>query len=99
MTSSNNSRSEAYRLSVGRLSLTGALSLLVLYALCWVGAALGIPASHLFIAMFTSFAVGSFAALCVGGAWALLAGAVAGAVIAATYNLVSFIEPRSKQMD
>jgi hypothetical protein len=90
---------DAHRLSVGRLALTGALSLFALYALCWVGAAAGVPVTHLFIALFTSFSVGSFAALCVGGAWALLAGGVTGAVVAATYNLVGFMEPRAKQVD
>ena len=83
-------------LSIGRLSLTGALSLFVVYAACWAGAAVGIPVTHAFIGLFTSFAVGSLAALCVGGAWALLAGGFTGAALAAIYNLVKFMEPTSR---
>ncbi|MFC3100773.1 hypothetical protein [Altererythrobacter lauratis] len=82
-------------LSVGRLSLTGALSLFVVYAACWAGATVGVPVTHAFIGLFTSFAVGSLAALCVGGAWALLAGGFTGAVVAAIYNMVKFMEPPS----
>lgn len=83
-------------LSIGRLSLTGALSLFVVYAACWAGAAVGVPVTHAFIGLFTSFAVGSLAALCVGRGWALLAGGFTGAVLASIYNLVKFMEPSSR---
>ena len=82
-------------ISIGRFSLTAALSLFIVYVVCWAAAAVGIPLAHTFITLFTSFEPSSFAALCVGGAWALLAGAFVGAVIAVTYSLVSFVEPAS----
>ena len=84
------------RISVIRLALTGGLSLLVLLAVCWLGALfLPIPLTHMFIGLFTSLPMNSLGALCVGGFWAFLSGAFAGALIAGFYNLLAFADRRA----
>lgn len=70
------------RISVIRLSLTGALSILTLYAVCWVA-----TANHMFLSLFTVNEVMSPTSLCVGALWAFIWGGFAGAVIAIFYNL------------
>ena len=82
----------ASRASVVRLSLTGAFSLLILYALCWLGAAVNIAVTHRFIGLFTDGDVTAFSTLVIGSCWALAAGLVTGAVIAIVYNLLAFTE-------
>ena len=76
-------------LSYVRSASTGAFSTLIIFALCWVGVALGFPLtlSHAFVGLFTLEAVGSLNALLIGGLSAFLAGGIGGAIIAHCYNL------------
>ena len=83
------------RASVVRLSLTGAVSLAVIYALCWVGAQLNIAVTHRFIGLFTDGDITAVSTLLIGACWALGAGLVVGAVIAIVYNLLGFMERAS----
>lgn len=80
------------RVSVLRLSLTGAVSMLILYALCWGGAVMNIAATHRFIGLFADGDVTAFSTLLIGGCLALAGGLVTGAVIAIVYNLLGFTE-------
>lgn len=82
------------RASVVRLSLTGAVSLTIVYILCWLGAVLNIAVTHRFIGLFTDGDVTAVSTLLIGGCWALAAGLVIGAVIAIVYNLLGFTERR-----
>lgn len=82
-------------ISIIRLSLTGALSVLTLYVACWVAlVALNIPVTHMFLSLFTANEMTSVAALCVGGFWSFIWGGFAGAVIAVMYNLAGFVDRR-----
>ena len=83
------------RASVLRFSLTGAVTMLVLFVACWLAAAIGgLPATHMYIGLFASGEIGSFATLCVGSFWSLVWGGFAGAVIAISYNLLSVVDRR-----
>ena len=68
---------------------TGAFSTLIIFALCWVGVALGLPftLSHAFVGLFTLEPVGSVNALLLGGLFAFVGGGIGGAIIAHCYNL------------
>lgn len=81
------------RADVVRCVSTGAFSTFLLFLLCWVAVALGIPlsATHGFVALFTMQPVGSIEALWMGALWAFIAGGVAGAIIAHCYNLAGRI--------
>lgn len=72
---------------INHFAATGALTALAFFALCWAAAALGIPASHLFVSLFTAAPAASLEALWTGGICALVAGGLAGALIAIFYNL------------
>lgn len=88
------------RVSIVRLALTGALSLLVLYVACWLAALfLPIPVTHMFIGLFTSLPLVSLAALCVGGFWAFAWGGFAGALIAIFYNWLAFTDGKTLEPD
>ena len=81
------------RLSLLRVGAATSLTAVVFMLLCWVGAAVGFgPASHMYIALFSDFAVTSAAALVAGLCWSLVGGFVAGAAFAAIYNLLGAIE-------
>lgn len=83
------------RVSVLRLSLTGAVTMVVLFAACWMAAVIGgLPATHMYIGLFASGEVSSFATLCVGSFWSLVWGGFAGAVIAISFNLLSVVDRR-----
>lgn len=81
-------------LGVIRCAASAALSLMVLFALCWAGAVVVESQSHMFIALFTTQPVSSTTALVEGLCWSLVFGAVAGALIAAFYNLLSRFDRR-----
>ncbi len=77
------------QLSVNRLAITGAIVVLIVFAICWITAAFGIIGSHAFVGLFTIAPVQSVAALGMGSLWAVVFGAVAGALIALCYNLTA----------
>ena len=82
------------KLSVMRLALTGAVTLAVLFLLCWLGAVAwsGGGLSHMFIALFTAAPVTSLLALSQGLCWAAIFGGLSGAVLALSYNGLSFVD-------
>lgn len=71
-----------------RFAVSGALTLLILFVLCWVGAIVWpVGPTHMFIALFTAAPVDSTQALAIGSCAALFFGAVSGILLAWTYNL------------
>ena len=83
------------RAHVIRFALTGAFAAGIFYALCWLGAFLPIgPATHMYLALFTSAEVTSSLALIQGLCWSLLFGAIAGSLIAFIYNLLAPVDRR-----
>lgn len=81
-------------LSVTRCAVTGALSLVVLMAVCWIGALVAGQQSHAYISLFTKAPVDSVAALIQGIVWSVAFGAVSGALVALIYNSVAFLDRR-----
>lgn len=73
--------------SIPRSAAAAAASLTVLYILCWIGAVVGVPVTHMWIQGFTYAPVDSLRALGEGVLWSLIAGAVVGATAAFFYNL------------
>ena len=81
------------KISIARLSLTGGLSLLIVFVACWIGAvAFTLPVTHMFISLFTSDPIASITALCIGAFWAFIWGAFVGAVTAIVFNLLGFAD-------
>ena len=81
------------RLGIFRLTITGAISLAALFGLCWIGTAVtNVQFSHMFIALFTTAPVESAAALAQGLCSSLLFGALAGLLIAWSYNHLGFLD-------
>jgi hypothetical protein len=82
-------------LGVVRCAATGAVVLAVNFALCWAATALNaFPASHMFVALFTTAPEASGLALGIGLCAALAFGALTGAMTAMAYNLFRGLEPR-----
>jgi len=83
------------RLPVIRAGLAAAATALVFLLLCWIGGIVGIgPANHMLVGMFSGFATLSVSALLVGLCWALIGGFVAGALFAAIFNSLAFLDRR-----
>ena len=83
------------RLGILHCAAVGAATLMVVYLLCWVGAALGwTAASHLYLALFTTTEVTSLAALAQGLTLSLGFGAIVGALVAVFHSLFGFLAPR-----
>lgn len=81
--------------NVLRFALTGALAAGIFYVFCWLGASLPIgPATHTYIALFTSAEINSSLALVQGMCWSLGFGLIAGALIAFIYNLLAPLDRR-----
>lgn len=75
------------QLSVYRGAAAGAATLTVLYVLCWIGAVIDVPVTHLWIEGFTFAPPDSLQALGEGVLWSVIAGAIAGGIGAFFYNL------------
>lgn len=82
------------RLSIVRCALTGAISLAVLFVICWVGALLVASQSHMFIEIFTRQPVTSIAALAEGACWSIVFGAFGGVLLAVVYNALAVVGRR-----
>ncbi len=77
----------APRLSFRRCAATGAMVLGSLFAVCWIASAVGLlTASHMFVALFTTAPMATLAAGAFGLLWALVFGAIAGGLVALSYN-------------
>lgn len=80
-----------------RLAVAGALTVGILFGLCWVGAIIWPEGpSHLFIGLFTAAPANSLLALLMGGCIALVSGAVTGILLAWSYNLTARREVAKK---
>lgn len=80
-------------LSLSRCAVTVGLTVAIVFALCWAGAAAGIlPRSHMFISLFTDQPVGSTAALGFGLLAALGFGLGSGVIGALIYNALAFLQ-------
>lgn len=82
-----------HRLGVWRCAATGAVTLAIVFAVCWIGTLFGqFTWPHMFIALFTSQPVGSGGALAEGLCYSVVFGALTGAVVALSYNLFGFLQ-------
>lgn len=88
----SNAASSQMRLGIRRCALTGAVALAALFALCWLGTAVGLTgSSHMFVSLFTLAPIASGAAFGIGLCWSLVFGGISGALIAIVYNAFSFL--------
>ncbi len=84
--------SRSGKLSTLRCTITGGVVLAIVLAICWAGAAIGVPGgSHMFVTLFTTAPVNSGLALAIGVFWALAFGGLGGALIAVVYNAFGFL--------
>lgn len=82
--------------SVFRFAVTGAVTLILLFVFCWLGALVWPAAfSHMFIALFTAAPMASWLALAEGICSALIFGFLAGAILAWSYNLAGWTQSKS----
>ena len=94
-TTTSETNDSSRRANVLRFALTGALAAGIFYVICWLGASLPIgPATHMYIALFTTAEVSSSAALIQGLCWSLAFGLIAGSLIAFIYNLLAPLDRR-----
>lgn len=86
-----------HNVSILRFAVAGAITLIVLFALCWVGALI-LPSafSHLFIALFTAAPMTSALALGQGICGALIFGFLGGGILAWSYNLTAWADSKTR---
>lgn len=89
-----NPEARAFRPSVSHFAAAGGIATLTTFLLCWAFAALGIPLSHMLVALFTPEPMGSLQALPTGAIWAFVSGGVIGAIIVLSYTITRRFEPR-----
>lgn len=85
-----------HQLGVARLALTGATAATIFYGLCWLAAQVTSfgPVTHMYLQLFTNAELSSTAALVQGGLWSIAFGLLGGALVAAAYNALAFIDRR-----
>ena len=94
-TTTNETNRSSGKANVLRFALTGALAAGIFYVICWLGAFLPIgPATHMYLALFTSAEINSGLALVQGLCWSLGFGLIAGSLIAFIYNLLGSLDRR-----
>lgn len=82
-------QSETQKLSIVRFAGAVAITLVALFAICWVAALLPFTtATHAYIGLFSSAAPTSGVALVEGLCWSAVFGLIAGAIGAFAYNLL-----------
>ncbi len=77
--------------NVAKVAVASALTLGILFAVCWLGTHFDFPTSptsHKFVGLFTNYPISSLAALAAGMAVALAGGAAAGALWAYLYKII-----------
>ena len=95
MATTSETNGSSRRANVLRFALTGALAAGIFYVFCWLGAFLPFgPATHMYLALFTSAEIHSSLALVQGLCWSLGFGLIAGALIAFIYNLLAPLDRR-----
>ena len=76
-----------------RLLVTGAVTTVVAFVLCWLGTFVPFSSpTHAYITLFTTAPVNSVAALTEGGLWSLLFGGLVGALFAVVYNATASLD-------
>lgn len=87
--------SRSHRIGVMRLAATLGVGAALIFGLCWLGTFIPVSSpTHAYIGLFTSAQPDSGAALLEGSVWSFLFGALAGAVMAALYNLFGRLDRR-----
>ena len=81
------------RAPIIRFAASGAITLIILFVLCWLGALI-FPTgfTHAFVTLFTAAPITSWLALAQGLCNALIFGFVTGAIMAWSYNFSSWLE-------
>lgn len=77
------------RLGIVHSAATGAITLGVIFAACWLGTFTAMPVTHAFIPLFTPAPIASTDALAEGLCWSLVFGAWSGLVLAVVSNTLS----------
>jgi hypothetical protein len=86
-----------YSIAVLRLTRTGAITAVLVFVLCWVGASAPFSSpTHAYISLFTPADVKSVSARVESGIWPFLFGALSAAVVGLLSNLFVGFEPESK---
>jgi len=79
--------------SVSRLLVTGALTAVIAFVLCWLGTLVPFSSpTHAYISLFTTAPVQSAAALVEGGLWSVLFGGLVGGLFAIIYNACAVLD-------
>jgi len=88
-------RADSVNAGVGvlRSAATGAAVAAIVFALCWIGAAIGLNGAHTYIGLFTTASDTSFAAFWIGSGVSVLVGALIGALTAIAYKAFNFLAP------
>jgi uncharacterized SAM-binding protein YcdF (DUF218 family) len=87
--------SDTHQLAVSRLLVAGGITAAVIFIVCWLGTFLPFSSpTHAFIMLFTQRDAHSVAALAEGAVWALLFGALSGALFAIVYNATASLGKR-----
>ncbi len=95
MATTTQTNGSSRRANVLRFALTGGLAAGIFYVFCWLGAFLPIgPATHMYLALFTSAEINSSLALIQGLCWSLGFGLIAGGLIAFIYNRLEPLDRR-----
>jgi len=82
-----------HKLGVMRLVLTGGVTAMAIFVLCWAGTFVALTSpTHAYIGLFTAAETRSITALLEGGLWSLLFGALSGGLFALVYNLVGGLD-------
>jgi hypothetical protein len=83
----------SHRIGITRATLSGAITLGMLFVLCWIGARLPlITVSHMFVQLFTTEPMTSTGALLEGTLWSVVFGGLFAFVAASTYNLMGALD-------
>lgn len=78
------------RLNVLRVALAAALTLVLFFILCWIGARIGFgPGTHMYVQLYSNAEATSITALVLGACWSLGAGLIVGGLFAWMYNLLA----------
>ena len=86
---------QGHALNVLRLLVTGGVTAVVVFVLCWAGTFIPFSSpTHAYIALFTNADMSSGQALAEGAIWSLLFGALVGALFALIYNATAALGRR-----
>ena len=88
-------RAETRSPGLARMAVTGAITAVVAFVLCWVGTFVPFSSpTHAYVGLFTAAPISSLEALAEGAFWSLLFGALIGALFAAVYGTTAALDRR-----